>query len=173
LCDLLMVVTTNELPAIHATQNALAYLEEAGVDRGKFRPIVNRYNTDIGLDQPTIEAALDFPVYHLLPSDYESIQKALLEGRAVPTHTKIGDGFAQLAQRLTGRRPAPTKKPSLLSGLFSPRSDREVGWLTRAHRAGMPAPPPPAAIMFHCSSFGEIRHPLIWRRAGTIRGPCA
>jgi len=119
LCDLLMVVTTNELPAIHSTQNAVAYLEHAGVDRGKIRPIVNRYNTDIGLDQQTIETALDLPVYHLLPSDFASIQKALLEGRAVPSNTIIGEGFAQLAQRLTGRGPAPAKKPSLLGGLFS------------------------------------------------------
>ena len=56
LCDSLMVVTTNELPAVLATQNALAFLERNGVQRAKVKLIVNRYNTDVGLDQKAIEA---------------------------------------------------------------------------------------------------------------------
>jgi len=119
LCDSLMVVTTNELPAVLATQNALAYLERNGVHRGKMKPILNRYNTDVGLDQEAIEAALDLPVFHVLPSDYLCVQKALLDGHNIPANTKVGKSITELAARLAGRKTVASRKSSLLSGLFS------------------------------------------------------
>ena len=119
LCDSLMVVTTNELPAVLATQNALAYLERNGVPRSKVKPILNRYNTDVGLDQEAIEVALDLPVYHVLPSDYLCVQKALLDGHSIPSNTKVGKSITELAERLAGRKHTASRKPSLLSGLFS------------------------------------------------------
>ncbi len=119
LCDSLMLVTTNELPAVLATQNALAFLERNGVNRGKVKPIVNRYNIDVGLDQEAIEAALDLPVYHVLPSDYQCIQKALLDGHTIPANTRVGKSITELAERVAGHKPVASRKPSLLSGLFS------------------------------------------------------
>ena len=119
LCDSLMMVTTNELPAVLATQNALAYLERNGVHRAKVKPIVNRYNTDVGLEQEAIEAALDLPVFHVLPSDYQCIQKALLDGHSIPGNTRVGKSITELAERLAGRTRVASRKPSLLKGLFS------------------------------------------------------
>ncbi|MBI2681028.1 MAG: AAA family ATPase [Candidatus Solibacter usitatus] len=119
LCDSLMMVTTNELPAVLATQNVLAFLDRNGVHRGKVKPIVNRYNADLGLDQEAIEAALDLSVFHVLPSDYVCIQKALLDGHSIPSNTRVGKSITELAERLAGRTPAAPRKPSLLSGLFS------------------------------------------------------
>jgi len=113
------MVTTNELPAVLATQNALAFLERNGVHRGKVKLIVNRYNMDIGLDQEAIETALDLSVFHVLPSDYVCIQKALLDGHTIPSSTRVGKSITELAERLAGRTPAASHKPSLLSGLFS------------------------------------------------------
>jgi pilus assembly protein CpaE len=118
LCDELLLVTTNELPAVHATQNTLACLECGGVDRDKIKLVVNRYNTDIGLSSESIETALELKVFQHLPSDYESLQKALMEGKAVQTGTKVGRAVGELAEKLTGRTGAP-KKHSLFGGLFS------------------------------------------------------
>ena len=118
LCDELLLVTTNELPAVHATQNTLACLEYGGVSRSKIKLVVNRYNTEIGLSSEAIEAALDLNVFQHLPSDFESVQKALMEGKAIPAGTKVGKAIAELAEKLTGRTGAP-KKHSLFGGLFS------------------------------------------------------
>lgn len=118
LCDELLLVTTNELPAVHATQNTLACLEYGGVRRSKIKLVVNRYNTEIGLSSEAIEAALDLKVFQLLPSDFESVQKALMEGKTIPPGTKVGKAIAELAEKLTGRTGAP-KKHSLFGGLFS------------------------------------------------------
>jgi pilus assembly protein CpaE len=118
LCDELILVTTNELPAVHATQNTLAYLDHRGISRAKIKLVVNRYNTDIGLSSESIEAALDLKIFQHLPSDFESVQKALMEGKPIPSWTKVGKSITELAEKLTGRTSA-TKKHSLFGGLFS------------------------------------------------------
>jgi pilus assembly protein CpaE len=118
LCDELILVTTNELPAVHATQNTLAYLDHRGISRAKIKLVVNRYNTDIGLSSESIEAALDLKIFQHLPSDFESVQKALMEGKPIPSGTKVGKSITELAEKLTGRTIA-TKKHSLFGGLFS------------------------------------------------------
>ncbi len=118
LCDELILVTTNELPAVHATQNALAYIEHHGVRRSKIKLVVNRFNTDIGLSSESPEAALDLKIFQHLPSDFESVQKALMEGKPIPAGTKVGKAITELAEKLTGRTSA-AKKHSLFGSLFS------------------------------------------------------
>jgi len=118
LCDELLLVTTNELPAVHATQNTLACLEHHGVSKSKIKLIINRYNTEIGLSSESLETALELKVFQHLPSDFESVQKALMEGKPIPSTTKVGKSIAELAEKLTGRT-GSQKKHSLFGGLFS------------------------------------------------------
>jgi pilus assembly protein CpaE len=117
-CDELLLVTTNELPALHCTRRAINYLEQNGVERSKIKLIVNRYNPQAGLSREAIETALHADVYYVLPSDYEAVQRALMEGKPVPGSTALGKALSGLAERLTGRETKP-RKTSLLSGLFS------------------------------------------------------
>jgi pilus assembly protein CpaE len=119
-CDELLLVTTNELPSLQAAQRALAYLEQQRVERSKIRIVVNRYHRDVGLSQDVIEAALHTEVYHLIPSDYEGVQRALVEGRAVQSSSPVGKALQALSGKLCGKpvKAAPTKNSSL-SNLFS------------------------------------------------------
>ena len=120
--DELLLVTTNELPAVHATQKALRMLEEAGVDKTRIRLIVNRYNKENGLSEEAIHTALKVDVWHILPNDYEPVQKAVLDGKTVPPGTKLGKAIDDLCERLTGvTKPAVAKKGWLsnLPELFS------------------------------------------------------
>ncbi len=118
-CDELLLVTTNELPALQSTQRTLAYLERNRMDRSKIRVLVNRYHKDFGLSRDVIEAALHTDVFHLIPSDYESVQKALVEGRPIPPGTDVGKALMSLAEKLTGKvKAAPPPKTSSLSNLF-------------------------------------------------------
>ena len=117
-CDELLVVTTNELPTLHATQRSLAHLERNGVDRSKIRLIVNRFNSEAGLGRDAIEMALHMDVFDLLPNDSEAIQKALLEGKAVAPNSPLGKGINAVTARLTGKQ-ASAKKNSIFSGIFS------------------------------------------------------
>jgi pilus assembly protein CpaE len=121
LCDELLLTTTNELPALQAAQRSLAYLKRNRVDKSKTKVLVNRYNKDIGLSREVIETALHTEVYHLIPSDYEDVQKALVEGRPMASSTPIGKSLLQLSERLLGTESTVAAQPktSSLSSLFS------------------------------------------------------
>jgi pilus assembly protein CpaE len=113
----LLLVTTNELPALQAAQRALSYLDTNRIGRWKVRLVVNRYHRDVGLSREVIGTALHTEVFDSLPSDYEAVQHALMEGKPIPPSTPFGKGIMQLADRLGGRSES-LKKPSSLGGLF-------------------------------------------------------
>jgi pilus assembly protein CpaE len=113
----LLLVTTNELPALQAAQRALSYLDTNRIGRWKVRLVVNRYHRDVGLSREVIGTALHTEVFDSLPSDYESVQKSLMEGKPIPSTTSFGKGIMQLADRLGGRSES-MKKTSSLGGLF-------------------------------------------------------
>ena len=117
-CDQVLLVATNELPALHAAQRATAYLLGNGIDPDKIRTIINRYRRGVGLSRESIETALDTELLHMLPSDYEAMQKALLEGKPVPSASDFGKSVAALAARLCGKPTEPKRRGGPLWSLF-------------------------------------------------------
>ncbi len=84
------------------------------------RLIVNRYHRDVGLSREVIGTALHTEVFDSLPSDYESVQKSLMEGKPIPSTTAFGK-VHPAATRRPAWAAAPegmVKKPSSLGGLF-------------------------------------------------------
>lgn len=114
----LLLVTTNELPSLQAAQRALSYLDTNRIGRWKIKLLVNRYHRDVGLSREVIGTALHTDVFDILPSDYEAVQKSLMEGKPAPSNTSFGKGIAQLADRLGGRVET-SKKSTSLGGLLS------------------------------------------------------
>ena len=119
-----LLVSTNELPALQATQRALSYLDTNRIGRWKIRLVINRYLQDVGLNREVIGTALHTDVFDTLPSDYESIQKALLDGKPIPTSTPFGKGMVKLVERLGGKTEDKKKSSGLgsLLGLFAKTS---------------------------------------------------
>jgi pilus assembly protein CpaE len=117
----LLLITTNELPALQAAQRALSYLDTNRIGRWKVRLIVNRYTRDVGLSREVIGTALHAEVFDTLPSDYESVQKSLMDGKPVPSSTPFGKSLAGLADRLSGSAETVKKQSGFggLLGLFS------------------------------------------------------
>ena len=62
-----LLVTTNELPALQAAQRALSYLDANRIGRWKIRLLVNRYHRDVGLSREVIGTALHTEVFDILP----------------------------------------------------------------------------------------------------------
>lgn len=110
MCDELLLVTTNELPALQASQRALSYLDQNRIDRSKIRLVVNRYNRDVGLSKEVIETALHEEVFHVLPSDYDSVQRALIDGKPIPVNSALGKAMVQLGEKLEQKEPESSKK---------------------------------------------------------------
>jgi pilus assembly protein CpaE len=122
----LLLVTTNELPALQAAQRALSYLDANRIGRWKIRLVVNRYLRDVGLSREVIATALHTEVFDIFPSDYEAVQKSLMEGKPAPPNTSFGKSIMQLADKLGGSRGETVKKKSSslggLLGLFTKTS---------------------------------------------------
>jgi len=122
LSDEILLVCTNELPALQAAQRALAYLDRNRIDRGKIHVVVNRFSRDLGLSREMIETALHTEVYQVLPSDYEGVQKALLEGKPIPSTSSFGRSLSALANRLAGKETGfsdSEPKKGAIGGIFS------------------------------------------------------
>ncbi len=122
----LVLVTTNELPALQAAQRALSYLDANRIGRWKIRLVVNRYLRDIGLSREVIATALHTEVFDVFPTDYEAVQKSLMEGKPAPSNTTFGKSVQQLAEKLNGGHAETSKKKSSslggLLGLFTKTS---------------------------------------------------
>jgi pilus assembly protein CpaE len=118
LADEIFLVTTNELTALQSVQRSLTYLDSNSIGRFKVRLIVNRYDRHVGLSKDVIGTALHTDVFHLLPADYEAIQRSLMDGKPLPATTSFGKGILDLVDRLAGSS-EPHKKNSSLSGLLS------------------------------------------------------
>src|SRR5277367_3467537 len=119
LADEILLVTTNELTSLQAVQRALTYLDANNIGRFKLRLIVNRYDRHTGLSKDVIGTALHIDIFHIMPSDYEAIQKSLMEGKPMGPATSFGKSVVGLVDRLAGTAEAPNKKNSSLSGLLS------------------------------------------------------
>ncbi len=127
IADTILLVTTNELPALQATQRVLAHLDRSRVEGSKVRLVVNRYSRDVGLGKDAIATALHTDIYQIVASDYEAVQRALVEGKPIANTSAFGKSMIALAQKLSGQPAAafeePTKKkkmkPTSITGLFS------------------------------------------------------
>jgi pilus assembly protein CpaE len=118
----MLLVTTNELPALQAAQRALSYLDSNRIGRWKIKLVVNRYDKEVGLNKDVIGQALHAEVFRLIPSDYEGVQRALMEGKPIAASSTFGRAVAQLAEGLMGQSPKEKKSSSfggLFGGLFS------------------------------------------------------
>jgi pilus assembly protein CpaE len=119
LCDELLLVTTNELAALHATRRAIEWLEQSGCDSQKIRLLVTRYTPATGLKREDVERALKLAPYAVLNNDYEAVQKGVLEGKPVPPGSHYGRSVHDLGQRLLGGD--KTKKRASFFGLLPRR----------------------------------------------------
>jgi hypothetical protein len=70
------------------------------------------------LSKDVIGTALHTEIFHILPADYDAIQKSLMEGKPLAANTSFGKSMIGLVDRLAGSSETH-KKNSSLSGLLS------------------------------------------------------
>jgi pilus assembly protein CpaE len=116
LCDEVLLVTTNELAALHATRRAIEWLDQNGVSSAKIKLLVTRYTPATGLKCDDVERALRLAPYALLSNDYEAIQKGVLDGKPVPPESHYGRSIQEVGGHLLGQK--RDRKKHGLFGLF-------------------------------------------------------
>lgn len=116
--DRVLMATTDDLGALHATRRALEILELEGVPREHVDLILNRDCPGTALGRESVRRALGHPVFAVLPNDYGTIQAAVLEGHPVARASKFGRSVAALAA-VVAAPPAGSapRAPSLLRRL--------------------------------------------------------
>jgi pilus assembly protein CpaE len=121
LCDEVLLVTTSELAAVYTAKRWITWLGTHGIARSRIRLVVSRWRRNLGLDREQIEAALGLSVFHVLPSDPQPIEDALIEGRPVAPGSQYGKSLAELADRLLDSPATAVKAPPRrrLRSLFS------------------------------------------------------
>ncbi len=120
LCDELLLVTTNELAALHGTRRVVEWLEQSGVDSERMKLVVTRYTPATGLKREDVERALKLAPYAVLSNDYETVQRGVLEGKPVPAGSHYGRSVHDLGERLLGLETAGKKRGSFF-GLLPAR----------------------------------------------------
>lgn len=103
--DVILLVTTPDIPALHNTAKALNILQQQlGYPRDKVRLIVNQADADGGLGVEDVAEALDFPVHLTLPRD-RAVALAVNAGQPVlgrRTRSAFGQAIGRLAEWLAG-----------------------------------------------------------------------
>jgi pilus assembly protein CpaE len=119
--DEILLITTTTLGSVYGARRALAHLSDHEVPLSKVRLVLRRWRHESGLEQEEIESALGVPIYHVLPSDPQAIEDALLEGRPVSPGSPYGKSLAELASRVFQRDTGKAKRPPVkgLLSLFS------------------------------------------------------
>jgi len=109
MADHVLLTTTNELAPLHSTSHALSQLESGGLSRNRVKLLLNRYTPSTGLTKEEVARALQLEVYGVLSNDYDTLQRALLEGRPAPPQSRFSRSLATLCGRLAGTPSAPAK----------------------------------------------------------------
>jgi pilus assembly protein CpaE len=108
----LILVTTNELSALHATRRAIEYLEGSGIARERIKLVLNRYTPHTGIKREDVRTVLQLEPMAALTNDYQAIQSAILEGRPMAQAVSFSRSVANLARTLCNQKeehPAPAK----------------------------------------------------------------
>jgi pilus assembly protein CpaE len=120
LADEILLVSTNELAALHAARRAIVCLEQTVPGRARLRLILNRYTPATGLRREDVRTALEVEPFAVLSNDYNVLQAAILEGRPAPSSSRFAAGVLALSLRLRGQ-PATEKKSGWLGLLARKR----------------------------------------------------
>lgn len=120
LSDEILLVTSADLPSLHSVDRVLTYLDHHRVDTSKVKLVVNRHIKDIGLTTQNIASHFGSEILQVVPNDPETVQKSLLDGKALATGSAIGKSLAAMADKLIElQQPEKAgKKAAAKSGLF-------------------------------------------------------
>jgi pilus assembly protein CpaE len=131
LSDAICLVTGLDVVGVKHLSKALETLLTIGLPRDRFRVVLNRAGSKVGLDAGDVERVMKIQVDTMIPSSVK-VPTSLNKGRPVvleEPHSDVADSVRRLAARLTGvsteqtesttAEPAPTERKRL--GLFKRR----------------------------------------------------
>ena len=105
--DLVLLVLRLDFTSLRNTRRTLDHLEQVGVSRDRVRIIVNRSGQPEELPASKVEQALGAKVFHYVPDDPKTINRANNNGRPAVLESpsaKFSKSLAQLAASVNGKK---------------------------------------------------------------------
>jgi pilus assembly protein CpaE len=124
LADRILLLVTQEVPAVRNAQRKAELLRQLGFDAGRVLVVVNRYQKGSPITRQVIEETVRLPVVATIGNDFEALSRAVNQGVLVWEESRrspVARDVEALAAHLTGARPA-APRTSLLRSLFPPRT---------------------------------------------------
>jgi pilus assembly protein CpaE len=106
LADLILMVLRLDFVSLRNTRRALEHIERLGISRERIRVVVNRYGQPKEVPAAKAEEALGFKVFHYVPDDPKSVNRANNNGVPVvleAPRSAVSRSVAKLAHGLNGR----------------------------------------------------------------------
>jgi MinD-like ATPase involved in chromosome partitioning or flagellar assembly len=120
----LVIMVTQDIPAVRSAYKALSIFERLGYDRDKVCVVLNRFSKKAEVPVELIEDTLDREIFHTLSNDFRFISKVISEGRLArevnPKHTLVGE-YESFALKLISRPDLLPQSRGLFGRLFSRR----------------------------------------------------
>lgn len=108
--DEAFLVSTSELPSLHLTRKAVAYLGLLGFGMERYRVLVNRLGKQEGITSEDMAKIFGAPVHAAFPNDYLSIHKGLTMGQPLGVKCNLGKSVESFAGQLAAHAAADKKK---------------------------------------------------------------
>jgi pilus assembly protein CpaE len=109
-CDEAFLVSTSELPSLHLTRKAVAYLGGVGFGMDRYRVLVNRLAKQENITSEDMAKIFGAPVHATFPNDYLSIHKGLTVGAPLGTKCPLGKSVDNFTGQIAARALAEKKK---------------------------------------------------------------
>lgn len=109
-CDEAFLVSTAELPSLHLTRKAVAYMGMLGFGVERYRVLVNRLSKTENISSDDMAKIFGAPVHATFPNDYLSIHKGLTVGAPMAAKSPLGKSVDSFAGQLAARAQADRKK---------------------------------------------------------------
>src|SRR6266404_1116055 len=104
------LLTTSELPSLHLTRKAVAYLGSVGFGMDRYRVLVNRLAKQENITSDDMAKIFGAPVHATFPNDYLSIHKGLTVGAPLGPKCPLGKSVDNFAGQIAARALAEKKK---------------------------------------------------------------
>jgi pilus assembly protein CpaE len=108
--DEVYLVSTMDVPALHAATQVARALVSSNYGRNRIRLILNRTPARPDTSPQELENVLGHPIYAMLPDDYGALCDSYCEGRMLVPGSNLGRSLARLANKIAGTPEEKSKR---------------------------------------------------------------
>lgn len=114
--DTLVLVTTNEVPALRQARQMMLTIGATPSGNRRVRLVINRLPRRPEMPVEELERVLGYKIYATLPNDYRALSEAYADARLLDPDSHLGGHMAQFAAKVAGVAPAKKARKFALFG---------------------------------------------------------